>query len=440
MCSSKNSSSGRGALSVLLAMALNVAGNVPLLAQSGGSFQITNSVVAAGGGESKDATNNRFNHESTVGEHAAGTLLRNPPYSQTAGLWASNVGLTPTASPASIRGRILTSDGVPIAGVTINLRGNSGGSPTLRAITDASGAYSFADLEIGGFYTVTPSRANYSFSPQALTFSLLADKTDAVFTALPAVVTANPLDTPQFFVRQQYLDFLNREPDQTGLEYWTTQIENCGSDQQCLNSRRIGVSAAYFIETEFQQSGSFVYRLYKGALGRQITYAEFNADRSQVIGGDTLEQSKAAFADSFVRRPEFIGNYRNATTAEAFVLTLIQTVQQSTGIDLSDQRDALIASYNSASEVNESRSLVVRGAIERAAFKQAVYNSSFVLMQYFGYLHRNPDQAGYAFWLRVLDNTEPQSYRGMVCAFTTSTEYQQRFGLVVTHSNAECPQ
>ena len=96
-------------VSVLVALVLSMAGNTPLSAQSGGSFQITNSVVAGGGGQSKDAANT-FSHESTVGEHAAGTLLRNPPFSQTAGLWASNVGLTPTAAPATISGRILSSD------------------------------------------------------------------------------------------------------------------------------------------------------------------------------------------------------------------------------------------------------------------------------------------------------------------------------------------
>ena len=83
-----NTRKAKRVVSILMVLALNVAGSLTLCAQSGGSFQITNSVVAAGGGESKDAANT-FSHESTVGEHAAGTLLRNPPFSQTAGLWAS---------------------------------------------------------------------------------------------------------------------------------------------------------------------------------------------------------------------------------------------------------------------------------------------------------------------------------------------------------------
>jgi hypothetical protein len=59
-------------------------------------------------------------------------------------------------------------------------------------------------------------------------------------------------------------------------------------------------------------------------------------------------------------------------------------------------------------------------------------------MQYFGYLRRDPDQGGYGFWLSVLNTSEQNNYRGMVCAFVTSAEYQLRFGSNVTHTNAEC--
>jgi hypothetical protein len=75
---------------------------------------------------------------------------------------------------------------------------------------------------------------------------------------------------------------------------------------------------------------------------------------------------------------------------------------------------------------------------DNAALTSVVYNPSFVSMEYFGYLQRGEDQGGYAFWLNVLNNGDPQNYRGMVCSFLTSTEYQRRFGTVVTRSNAEC--
>lgn len=59
-------------------------------------------------------------------------------------------------------------------------------------------------------------------------------------------------------------------------------------------------------------------------------------------------------------------------------------------------------------------------------------------MEYFGYLKRDPDQEGYDFWLNVVKNRVPNNYLAMVCAFVTSKEYQERFSLVQTHSNAEC--
>jgi glycosidase len=341
----------------------------------------------------------------------------------------------PTAADARISGQITTGDGSPLAGVVVSLNGST---KTRRTITDSLGRYSFEGVETKGFYTVTPSRANYTFGPAQLSFSLLADKTDALFTASQIAETLNPLDTPEFFVRQQYIDFLGREPDAGGLAYWTTELERCGGDAACLRSRHIGVSAAFFIEQEFQQTGFFVYRLYKGALGRQVSYQEFSNDRQQVIGGSNLEANRAAFADAFVQRPEFTQKYRSATTAVAFVDAFIATMRQTSGIDVSGQRESLIDRYNSGGNMNQSRSLALQILIEDSDFKRAEYNKSFVLMQYFGYLRRDPEQAGYQFWLNVLDNKEPGNYSGMVCSFITSTEYQQRFSSVVSHSNREC--
>lgn len=50
------------------------------------------------------------------------------------------------------------------------------------------------------------------------------------------------------------------------------------------------------------------------------------------------------------------------------------------------------------------------------------------------------DQGGYDFWLDILNNREPNNYRDMICSFITSREYQERFGSVVTRSNADCGQ
>ncbi len=341
----------------------------------------------------------------------------------------------PTDASATVSGRVTTGDGQPLAGVVMSLSGVA----SARTITDSSGQYRFENLDTGSLYTITPSIVNYSFTPANRSFNLLGNMTNAVFTATPnAVQTANPLDTGMYFVRQQYLDFLGREPDAGGLAYWTNQIEACGTDAACIHQRRIDVSAAYFMSEEFQATGSFVYRLYEGALGRPISYREFSLDRQQVVAGSNLDAAKAAFADSFVQRQEFAQKYSQVTTAESFVDALVQTIRQTSGADLSSQRFVLISQYNSGATLNESRSLVVRAAIEDASFKAAEYNKAFVLMQYFGYLRRDADSGGYQFWLDVLNNRVPGNYRSMVCAFLTSTEYQRRFSSVVTHSNSDC--
>ncbi len=342
---------------------------------------------------------------------------------------------SPTAAPASISGRVTTSDGLPLAGATINLLGAN----VAQTITAANGNYKFDNLDTGAFYTVAAARVNYTFTPTNRSFSLLGNKLDAVFTAIPdAAVLANPLDTDLFFIREQYLDFLGREPDAGGLAYWSDQIHQCGSDAACTNSRRIGVAGAFFIEQEFQQTGSFVYRLYSAALGRQLSFAEFSQDRRHVVDGASLETNKLAFADAFVQRPEFVRKYIAGTNAEGFVDAVIQTVQQSCGVDMTGERRTLVARYNTGRSLIESRSLVLREVVEDEGFKQGEYNRAFVLMEYFGYLRRDPDKGGYDFWLNVLNERERENYRGMVCAFITSSEYQRRFSSVVSRSNADC--
>jgi hypothetical protein len=347
---------------------------------------------------------------------------------------------TVTAGPGTISGNITDSVGNALGGVVLTLNGGTQGAPqTRKAISDSHGNYRFTAVENGGFYTVTPSLANYGFNPTERSFSLAGDKTDTNFTGTAtAPPTANPLDTAEFFVRQHYLDFLGREPDQGGFEYWSEQINQCQGDADCVRSRRVGVSAAFFIEQEFQQTGSFIYELYLAALGRQPTFAEYSADRMQVVGGPTLEAQKQSFAAAFVARAEFATKYAGNTTAESFVDALLANVQLSSGVNLSSQRASLIDRYNTGTNQTESRALVVREVAENAALRAAHYNAAFVLVEYFAYLQRNPDQQGYDFWLNVLNTGAANNYRGMVCSFITSAEYQRRFSVVVSHSNAEC--
>ena len=349
---------------------------------------------------------------------------------------------------------VLASENAGAVTLTITRQGNvsqtasidvvSGGG-TASAKTDytpVSRTLQFAAGE--GLKTVTLPIIDNSYVQGSRTVNVtLANPTNGAVLASPSILmltivendtvapTTNPLDEVQFFVNQQYLDFLGRVPDVNGLAYWTNKITSCGTDISCVNAERIGVSAAFFIEQEFQQTGSFVYRIYKGALGRRPTYAEFVVDRGKVIGGSDLAANKVALLNDFVLRPEFKQNYPDTLTNAQFVNKLFDTAQL---VPFMTERQQQIDAMNTG----KTRAQVVGDVIEIQAFQDREYNPSFVLMQYFGYLRRNPDQGGYDFWLDVLTNRDPNNYRSMVCAFTTSAEYQQRFSSVVTHSNTEC--
>src|SRR5437763_1999760 len=149
--------------------------------------------------------------------------------------------------------------------------------------------------------------------------------------------STNPIDCADFFVRQQYRDFLNRQADDLGLAFWTNEITSCGSDQQCIEAKRINVSAAFFLSIEFQQTGYLVYRFYKAAYGNlpgapvPIRFSDFLPD-DQAIGQGVvvnqsgwetvLENNKQMFATDFVQRPRFITAYPSSISPEVFVDTL----------------------------------------------------------------------------------------------------------------------
>ena len=221
--------------------------------------------------------------------------------------------LLPSASPVIISGQLTTGGGVPVGGVNVSLTGGQ----SAFAVTDSLGHYSFDNLAPNTAYTVTPSLVNYTFTPGSRSFSLITNKLDANFTALPdAAPSANPIDTASFFVRQHYLDFLGREPDQSGLAFWTNEITSCGVVQSCIEAKRTNASAAFFLSVEFQETGYLVYRMYRSAYGNlpgtpiPLTLNEFTPDRQQVAQGIVvgmgnwqaqLESNKSAFALDFVR-------------------------------------------------------------------------------------------------------------------------------------------
>jgi photosystem II stability/assembly factor-like uncharacterized protein/pimeloyl-ACP methyl ester carboxylesterase len=251
--------------------------------------------------------------------------------------------------------------------------------------------------------------------------------------------SSNQVDNASFFIRQQYKDFLNRDPDSGGLGYWTGQITQCGSNAQCIHDRRVGTADAFFFEQEFQQTGAYAYRVFKAAFGARPNYDEFIADRSAIVVGPGLETSKTSFVQAFVTRDDFLQRFPSTQTGAQFVDSLLASILQNSKVDLSSQRNALIALYDGT---DAGRAAILKQIAESPAFVDAEYNNSFVLMEYFGYLRRDPDQGGFDFWLGQVNKFPLRDVgiqHAMACSFITSAEYQLRFGSVVSHTNRECP-
>ena len=264
--------------------------------------------------------------------------------------------------------------------------------------------------------------------------------------------TANPIDETTFFVRQHYRDFLGRDPDADGLAFWSNGIESCGADQQCREVKRVDTSAAFFLSIEFQETGYLAYRMYKAAYGDAasdgvpgtvpaVRLREFLADAQRVGQGvqvgvgdwqQQLEANKATYALEFVQRARFTAAFPTALTAEDFVNKLAEN----TGAALSpEERAALLAVLGATPQDATKRAQAVRTVAEDAGLRQAELNRAFVLMQYYGYLRRNPDDpqdtnfGGWRFWLDKLDQFNGNFVQAeMVKAFITSIEYRQRFG------------
>jgi len=273
-----------------------------------------------------------------------------------------------------------------------------------------------------------------------------------------AVNGLNPINEASFdtdfFVREHYTDFLNREADPSGLAFWRNQIDEC-TTPECREIRKINVSAAFFLSIEFQQTGYLVYKANQAAFNSHefLKLREFLTDTQQIglevvigqPGADAqLEANKQKFFLDFVQRPKFrnAAAFPTSMTAVQFIDKLIANTYDprasvSGGSLTTAQRDSLIALLSDNPSSPALRAQVLRSVSENGLYHSRQSNKAFVLMQYFGYLRRNPNDApeatlnfnGYNFWLNKLNQFNGNFVNAeMVKAFIVSGEYRQRFG------------
>jgi hypothetical protein len=355
-----------------------------------------------------------------------------------------------TAGPATVR--YATSDG------TASSRSDYIASLGTLHFADGESAKSFNVFIIEDLRALENGESiNLTLSdPVGATLGPSSSAVIGIFDNDDQITTANPIGNPEFFVREQYLDFLNRQPDSAGFGFWTAQITQCEplpipERDACREIRRINVSAAFFLSIEFQETGYLAYRTYKAAYGDAtspnvsgtvpvIRLNEFLADSQQIGQGivvgegdwqNQLNVNKNAYLLEFVQRQRFLNVFPLSMTAAQFV----DALNQNAGAVLTQsERDQLVAQLTAAVDQNAGRAAALRSVAENSLLRQRESNRAFVLMQYYGYLRRNPDDSpdtdfrGWKFWLDKLSSFNGNFVDAeMVKAFIVSGEYRIRF-------------
>jgi hypothetical protein len=256
------------------------------------------------------------------------------------------------------------------------------------------------------------------------------------------ILQSNPAGV-SFFVRQHYLDFLGREPE-VG-EPWSAILNGCANQfntdplSPSAACDRILVSNSFFGSPEFKDKGIYVIDFYRAAFDRRPTYSEFVIDLASITGSTALETTakRAAFANNFVLRSEF-GPLAGLSNAN-YVTTLMShngqyNLASITTPDPANPDGPTKVTLTTADLTNAlNGSTLTRAQVLRAIVQsdQVTQNleavNAFVASQYYGYLRRTPDTAGFNSWFLYLQGN-PTDFRTMVHGFLDSTEYRSRFG------------
>jgi hypothetical protein len=332
-----------------------------------------------------------------------------------------------TSAPASVE--YATSD---LAGLNLCSL-NTGDASGRCDYTAVGGTLSFLAGESSKSFNVPIINDVYVEGPETLTLTLSNPVGGVLGTPNPATLTItdndntpgafNPIDSREFFIRQLYLDTLNREPEPSGLAAWLNRLNTCPQPGETIqNCDEVEVASAFFRSPEFFDRSFFIYKVYEVAFGRQPQYDEYQRDIRKVTGFLTEEElaaRKQAFVLEVRERQEFRNRYDGIVDSGAFVDAMLQTA----GVQLAT-RDGIVSQLANS---HIQRWDVLRIVANSPEVSQKFFNKAFVVIGYFAFLRRNPDIA-YLHWIDLLNTTG--DYREMIRVLMQSPEYRSRFGAI----------
>lgn len=286
---------------------------------------------------------------------------------------------------------------------------------------------------------------------------LKPEEVDAVVGEFRAA-KAEELSLPQSIIRkqieQQYFDLYFRTPDPDGLAFWSQMIRELRHPAEDTDDDiRLKIGLKFFLSDEFVDTGYLIERIYKTAFGDMsgistvggvhqlpvpiVRFTDFLPDTQKLVHGvisgqtgwkDVLEQNKFAFVSEFVSRSRFMISYPASLTPAMFV----DQLNINAGSVLSaSQRNALVSA---AAAGAKTRAQLLLSVAETPALKDREFKQAFVLILYFTYLRRNPNDAPnndfseYESWLTKLNQSKDDAnYGRIVKAFLSSDEYRRRF-------------
>ncbi len=213
--------------------------------------------------------------------------------------------------------------------------------------------------------------------------------------------------SPRLFAMQQYRDFLGREGDAGGIQFYVNLITSA-------QATREQIIESFLASPEFATGLPSVIRLYFATFLRIPDYGGLIFQVNALRAGTPLD----VIANNFTLSPEFQATYGSLNDNQ-YVALLYQNILNRT------PSQPEIVFHVARLVAGVTRGAVLVGFSESPEFQQLTDNESFVVSVYVGLLRRTPEQSGLDFYVNLLAGGLPRG--NMIPGFSNSPEYRGRF-------------